>query len=221
MRQLRDLIEKLRLVEASVAYDSYKPTAKGDISKALQVVKGAPEEPEKKKKKRTKEGLGISAGCVVVPSLHPDDLNFCYIIKPSNNYGPWAFPKGGVDGNETFPEAARREVREETGIVCAILPGGYLGKGMGRTTVTHYFMAVQTGGSTKHDDEVEEVRLASFEEAWKLFAGAGNKRDIEILKKAWSFTDKLRGRSAVRTLGEPKMGSETPRPRDPEVRSKK
>lgn len=143
-----------------------------------------------------------SAGCVVLPSLHPDDLNFVYLIKPSNNYGPWAFPKGRIDKGETAPEAARRECAEEAGLVVHILPGGYLGKGTGSHSITHYFMAVQTGGSASpQDHEVSEVRLCSFEEAWKLFKGAGNQRDLGILQKAWKFTDKFRKRSAGRDVG--------------------
>lgn len=204
--KLKTLIRNLS--EASEKYDAGSDfwakwgLAPKDSAKSASFLPPKPEDPNKKKRKTNKEGMRISAGCVVLPSLHPDDLNFCYVIKPSNNFGPWAFPKGNIDGNETFPEAARREVREETGITCTILPGGYLGRGKGRTTVTHYFMAVQTGGAVKHDHEVEEVRLASFEEAWKLFAGAGNSRDIDILKKAWSFTDKLRNRSKIRTVND-------------------
>jgi 8-oxo-dGTP pyrophosphatase MutT (NUDIX family) len=145
----------------------------------------------------------VSAGCVVLPSLHPDDLNFVYVIKPSNNYGPWSFPKGRIDQGETATQAARREVQEEAGLVVSILPGGYLGKGVGRFSITHYYVAVQVGGSPgPQDHEVEEVRLVSFEQAWKLFKSSGNNRDVDILQKAWKFTERFRKRSADRSLGD-------------------
>jgi 8-oxo-dGTP pyrophosphatase MutT (NUDIX family) len=151
-----------------------------------------------------------SAGCVILPSLHPDDLNYVYVIKPSNNYGPWAFPKGRVDPGENFRETARREVGEETGLAVSLLPGGYLGKGVGRYSTTHYFMAVQVGGSPgQHDQEVEKVRLVAFEDAFKLFAKDGNKRDIEILKKAWKYTEKFRQRTGKRPTGSMEPVSKT------------
>lgn len=142
-----------------------------------------------------------SAGCVVLPSLHPDDLNFVYVIKPSNNYGPIAFPKGRIDKGETAAEAARRETQEEAGLVVSILPGGYLGKGEGGYSVTHFFMAVHVGGSPgPQDHEVESVKLVTFEEAWKLFKAAGNARDLGILQKAWKFTERFRARSDKRDV---------------------
>lgn len=147
----------------------------------------------------------ISAGCVVLPSLHPDDLNYVFLIKPSNNYGPWAFPKGRIDTGETATEAARRECAEEAGLVVHILPGGYLGKGVGSYSITHFFMAVQTGGSASpQDHEVSEVRLCSFEDAWKLLKSAGNQRDLGILQKAWKFTERFRKRTGSRDVGDMK-----------------
>lgn len=132
-----------------------------------------------------------SAGGVVFNSMK--EMNKVWIIKPSNNFGPWSFPKGKIDEGESMKETAVREVEEEAGIAAKILPGGYLGKGVGRYSVTHYFAMVRTGGSPgKHDSEVEKVVLASFTEAFKKFNRAGNKRDIRILRKAWEYTNKLR-----------------------------
>jgi 8-oxo-dGTP pyrophosphatase MutT (NUDIX family) len=35
-------------------------------------------------------------------------------------YDDWSFPKGKLDKGETFEEAAVREVREETGLICEL-----------------------------------------------------------------------------------------------------
>lgn len=51
-----------------------------------------------------------SAGCVVLDSM--DDRDHCYVIKPSNNYGPWCFDadtdiltrRGWVNGLDLHPE---------------------------------------------------------------------------------------------------------------------
>lgn len=133
------------------------------------------------KKKRPKKWT--SAGGIVFPSM--DDMEHVYIIKPSNNYGPWSFPKGRVDKGETMKQAAIREVWEETGIKAKILPGNsYVGKGEGSFSITHYYLMVQIGGHPRRTDETERVELVTFDEADKIFRRAGNKRDPKIIKLA-------------------------------------
>jgi 8-oxo-dGTP pyrophosphatase MutT (NUDIX family) len=126
----------------------------------------------------------ISAGGVVIPSMK--DREHVYVAKPSNNYGPWTFPKGRVDPGETKKQAAVREVFEETGIKAKILPGpiAYLGSGKGTYSITHYWLMVKVGGSPTPNDEMEEVRLVTWEEAGRLFKGSGNRRDVDIASRA-------------------------------------
>jgi len=121
-----------------------------------------------------------SAGCVVIPSM--DDHEHIYVIKPSNNYGPIAFPKGQVDKGETIKQAALREVWEETGLRVKILTGkkSYIGKGIGTMSVTHFFLAVKVGGNPHPTAETEKVMLVTWEEAKRLFRSASNKRDSHI-----------------------------------------
>jgi predicted NUDIX family NTP pyrophosphohydrolase len=48
------------------------------------------------------------------------------LVHPSGNYNrraPWGIPKGQPEPGETLEEAARRETREETGIVAGPLVG--------------------------------------------------------------------------------------------------
>ena len=133
----------------------------------------------KKKKKWT------SAGGVVLDSL--EEPFRVYVVKPSNDYGPWCFPKGRVDQGESIEEAALREVREESGVPAKILPNGSLGTGVGSCSITHYFAMVRTGPIRGHDFETEEVRATTFEEARELFASEGNSRDTMILHRAEKY----------------------------------
>jgi 8-oxo-dGTP pyrophosphatase MutT (NUDIX family) len=150
------------------------------------------QDPTKLKKNKPKEKW-ISAGCVVFDSIK--DMSKVYVIK-QKNWGTYAFPKGRVDDGESVKRAAVREVAEETGLKVSMLPSGYLGKGVGGFSITHFFAAVRTGGSPgQHDHEVEQVKLVSFTQAYKLFrrsGGAAGKRDLMILRKAWEYANKYR-----------------------------
>lgn len=121
------------------------------------------------------------------PSI--DDMEHVYIIKPSNDFGPWCFPKGRQDKGESLQETALREVREESGVPAKIMKNGYLGTGKGSKSITHYYAMVQNGPMGKHDFETEEVRLVTLDEAEALFAGAGNSRDVTVLKRLLSFIE--------------------------------
>jgi len=126
-----------------------------------------------------------SAGCVVIPSMK-DRTQVC-VVKPAHGYAAWSFPKGQVDKGESIKAAAVREVREETGLHVKILPGrkAYVGRGVGGFSITHYFLAVKTGGSPRPTEESEIVKFVSWEDAKSLFLSMGNKRDVEIADLAF------------------------------------
>lgn len=129
-----------------------------------------------------------SAGGVVLDSL--EEPYRVYVCKPSNNYGPWTFPKGRVDAGEGLEETALREVQEEAGVPAKMLPNGSLGTGVGSYSITHYFMMVRTGQIGAHDYEMEEVRCCTLEEAKELFESDGNSRDVGILSRAAAYIEK-------------------------------
>lgn len=135
----------------------------------------------------------ISSGCVVFDNMK--DMTKIYVIQ-QRNWNTWAFPKGRVDKGESIKKTAVREVAEETGLHVTLLPGGYLGKGVGSFSITHFFAAVRSGGSPgQHDHEVSKVKLVSFTEAFKLFrksGGKAGKRDMMILRRAWEYANKHR-----------------------------
>jgi 8-oxo-dGTP pyrophosphatase MutT (NUDIX family) len=174
--------------------DPAKPLPLGWVAKHKQISDLSPKDiwkslfPEDPLPKKKFEKW-ISAGCVIFPSLK--DLDHVYVIKPANNFGPVAFPKGKVDKGESQEQAAVREVKEETGLVVSILPGSYLGKAEGSSSFTHFYVAVQRGGALgNHDKEVEWVRLVPVDEAFELFRRGNNHRDMDILEKAVAYVDK-------------------------------
>jgi 8-oxo-dGTP pyrophosphatase MutT (NUDIX family) len=83
-----------------------------------------------------------------------------------------ALPKGHVDPGESPVEAARREVREETGVlaepVCELGESRYWYRRDGRTigkSVAFFLFSYVEGDIADHDDEVEEVRWMDLEQA--------------------------------------------------------
>jgi 8-oxo-dGTP diphosphatase len=89
-------------------------------------------------------------------------------------YDDWSFPKGKLDGGESWEDAALREVEEETGLHCT------LGDEVGRT---HYevggepkevrYYAMESDEDPFAQNEVDEVRFVPVAEA------------LELLTQAW------------------------------------
>ncbi len=86
--------------------------------------------------------------------------------------GDWTFPKGKLDPEEGFPEAALREVWEETGLRCRVE------RFVGTTNYTHrkgrpkivayYLMAVEDGAFAPNAEVDDLVWLTLAEVAERL-----------------------------------------------------
>jgi 8-oxo-dGTP diphosphatase len=88
-------------------------------------------------------------------------------------YDDWSLPKGKLDPGEDFEQAALREVEEETGLVCRITgtlgDTGYRDR-KDRPKLVRYFQMSPEGGDFTPNDEVDELRWLSPEEALDLLS---------------------------------------------------
>ena len=112
-------------------------------------------------------------GCVI-----ENEEGKILLVLPSNNFGPWTFPKGGVDEGESIPEAAKRETFEESGYTVEL--GDFLGVYTTSYTTTHYWKASPIGNPGAPGWETQEVRWVTLDEAAALLE---NPRDHKLLDK--------------------------------------
>ena len=97
-------------------------------------------------------------------------------------YDDWTLPKGKLDPGETFEEAARREVEEETGLRCRLvreLPATEYADQKGRRKLVRYWlMEVEADLGFVPGNEVDELRHLPPEAALALLT---YDRDHDVL----------------------------------------
>jgi 8-oxo-dGTP diphosphatase len=96
-------------------------------------------------------------------------------------YDDWSLPKGKLDAGESFEEAARREVGEETGLRCELgdeLPPVSYADRHGRPKLVRYWAMSPVGGSFVPSEEVDEVRWLPVAQARRLLT---YDRDASVL----------------------------------------
>ncbi|MDO4610046.1 bifunctional NUDIX hydrolase/histidine phosphatase family protein [Corynebacterium sp.] len=110
-----------------------------------------------------------------------DDREVAVIHRPS--YDDWSLAKGKLDPGENLPATAAREIEEETGY--SVRLGKLLGHVdypvTGRTKVVWYWTAEVLDGEFTPNDEVDELRWVSIDEAAELLS---YDLDVEVLEKA-------------------------------------
>jgi 8-oxo-dGTP diphosphatase len=96
-------------------------------------------------------------------------------------YDDWSLPKGKVDAGESDEDAARREVAEETGYVCAlgneITTVRYVDRRDRDKQVRYWYMTVERECDWAPNDEIDERRWCSPGEAAALVSYAAD-RDL-------------------------------------------
>ena len=79
-------------------------------------------------------------------------------------YDDWSFPKGKLEGDESWEDGAIREVEEETGLRCEVGPLAGSTRyfvAQGPKEVRYYRMT--SDGEAVAQNEVDEVRWAPFD----------------------------------------------------------
>ena len=113
----------------------------------------------------------LAAGGLLWRRNEAGDLEVLVVHRP--RYDDWSFPKGKCDPGETFEETAAREVLEETGLAIAFGPelaeARYTDH-KGRPKRVRYWAMTVTGGTFTSNDEVDEIRWVSVEEARRLLS---------------------------------------------------
>jgi len=103
--------------------------------------------------------------------------------------GDWTFPKGKLDPGETYEQAARREVVEETSLTCRTVR--FIGTTeyqhrKGRPKVVAYFLMEVEHGEFVANDEVDELRWCTVAEAEHLLTWD---RDRDLLERAAALSE--------------------------------
>jgi len=135
--------------------------------------------------------LQISAGGVAFRKKG-DQLEVVLISvgEPSR----WQLPKGLVDKGESTEEAARREVREETGIdsetieLIDRIEYWYYWKEDGQRVRYHkfvyfYLLRYKSGDTSDHDHEVLDARWVDIADAINLIAFDSERKIVEKAKE--------------------------------------
>jgi 8-oxo-dGTP diphosphatase len=121
-------------------------------------------------------GLIHAAGGVVCRPGPAGLVEIAVIHRPSQD--DWSLPKGKLEPGETAEQAALREVEEETGLRARIVrPLGcteYVDR-RGRDKTVCYWVMNAEGGRFTPNDEVDQLRWLTVEEALDLLTYPGDK----------------------------------------------
>ena len=139
-----------------------------------------------------KTRMEISAGGVMF-RRDADQIEVCLILTQERT--TWQLPKGIIEDGEAPQDAAAREVAEETGLRGDLIAPleqieyWYIWTHGGDRDRIHklvsFFLFRYTSGSTDdHDDEVDEARWVTLDDARKLLSFENERRVLEQSAKA-------------------------------------
>jgi 8-oxo-dGTP diphosphatase len=110
-----------------------------------------------------------AAGGVIIRPGPAGEPEVAIVHRP--RYDDWSLPKGKLESGESFKQAARREVEEETGYRCRLereLGASSYRDHKGRKKKVRLWLMSPVEGSFEANDEVDELRWLSPAEAIEL-----------------------------------------------------
>ncbi|GAA2102622.1 MULTISPECIES: NUDIX hydrolase [Brevibacterium] len=135
-------------------------------------------------------GAHVLAGGGVLWREAGEGIEVLLIHRP--RYGDWSWPKGKVDPGETLPEAAVREIREETGHHVTLglpLPSARYTVGRRLTKHVSYWAAEVTGppaDAIANPREIDEARWVTPERAAALLTRFHDREQLDKVVHAHS-----------------------------------
>ena len=90
------------------------------------------------------------------------------VLVHRSAYDDWTFPKGKLDPGESEPQAALREVEEETSLVCTLGREAGLTSyrdPAGRPKTVRYWEMTPVGGALSPANEIDDARWVALAEA--------------------------------------------------------
>jgi len=132
----------------------------------------------------------IEAAGGVIVDLSKNKPRYLLIHRP--RYDDWSMPKGKLNKGEKHRDAALREVKEETGLVCDVLaklsPVSYITPN-GRPKRVKYWLMQARSGSFAPNDEVDAVTWVKRGQAMSLLTHV---HDQALLVEAHILVKELR-----------------------------
>lgn len=132
----------------------------------------------------------IQAAGGVVVDLSKGKPRYLIVHRPS--YDDWSFPKGKLDAGEKHRDAALREVKEETGLLCTVLaklsPVTYMTPN-GNPKRVKYWLMEPDSGKFARNDEVDAVTWLKRSQAMSLITYV---HDQAVLVEAHLLAKELR-----------------------------
>lgn len=133
--------------------------------------------------------LQVSAGGVV---FRRSDNQIQVALISVGQKERWQLPKGLVNPDESYENAAIREVREETGLEAELvalidkIEYWYASKEQGQPVRFHkfvyfYLLRYKSGSTENHDQEVNEARWVEIDQAYELLTF---KTEQKVVKQA-------------------------------------
>ncbi|MBP3089154.1 NUDIX hydrolase [Corynebacterium sp. sy017] len=131
----------------------------------------------------------IAAGAVLWRGDKADPQSHEVAIIHRPHYDDWSLAKGKVDPGESLATTAVREIKEETGFDVRLekLLGKVHYPVGDRMKIVYYWTAEVVGGEFEPNNEVDEIRWLSVEEAKKLLSYDVDRNILEKAQKRLSL----------------------------------